>query len=56
MSGCWAGCLPQVLRLLAAEGMVSLGLISLDGTKLAGNAAQKANKTLPDASVRSVNR
>jgi hypothetical protein len=36
-----------VLRLLAAEGMVSLGLLSLDGTKLAGNAAQKANKTLP---------
>jgi hypothetical protein len=37
----------QVLRLLAAEGMVSLGVISLDGTKLAGNAAQKANRTLP---------
>jgi Transposase DDE domain len=36
-----------VLRLLAAEGMVSLGLLSLDGTKLAGNAAQKANRTLP---------
>jgi hypothetical protein len=36
-----------VLRLLAAEGMVSLGMISLDGTKLAGNAAQKANRTLP---------
>src|ERR1700745_2145368 len=37
----------QVLRLLAAEGMVSLGVLSLDGTKLAGNAAQKANRTLP---------
>jgi transposase len=37
----------QVLRLLAAEGMVSLGTLSLDGTKLAGNAAQKASKTLP---------
>ena len=36
-----------MLRLLAAEGMVSLGMISLDGTKLAGNAAQKANRTLP---------
>jgi hypothetical protein len=36
-----------VLRLLAAEGMVSLGLLSLDGTKLAGHAAQKANRTLP---------
>ncbi len=41
------GLFSQVLRLLAAEGMVSLGLVSLDGTKLAGNAAQKANKTLP---------
>jgi hypothetical protein len=36
-----------VLRLLAGEGMVSLGLLSLDGTKLAGNAAQKAARTLP---------
>jgi transposase len=41
------GLFSQVLRLLAAEGMVWLGLLSLDGTKLAGNAAQKANKTLP---------
>jgi transposase len=41
------GLFSQVLRLLAAEGMVALGTISLDGTKLAGNAAQKANKTLP---------
>jgi transposase len=37
----------QVLRLLAAEGMVSLGVLSLDGTKLAGNAAHRAGKTLP---------
>ena len=37
----------QVLRLLAAEGMVSLGTLSLDGTKLAGNAAHKASRTLP---------
>jgi hypothetical protein len=37
----------QVLRMLAAEGMVSLGTLSLDGTKLAGHAAQKANHTLP---------
>jgi len=37
----------QVLRLLAAEGMVSLGTISLDGTKLAGNAETQANRTLP---------
>jgi transposase len=41
------GLFSQVLRLLAAEGMVSLGMVSLDGTKLAGNAAQKANRTLP---------
>jgi transposase len=41
------GLFSQVLRLLAAEGMVSLGRLSLDGTKLAGNAAQAANRTLP---------
>jgi len=41
------GLFTQVLRLLAAEGMVCLGTLSLDGTKLAGNAAQKANRTLP---------
>jgi transposase len=41
------GLFSQVLRLLAAEGMVSLGVISLDGTKLAGNASQKANRALP---------
>jgi len=41
------GLFSQVLRLLAAEGMVQLGVLSLDGTKLAGNAAQKANRTLP---------
>ena len=41
------GLFSQVLRLLAAEGMVSLGVLSLDGTKLAGNASQKANRTLP---------
>jgi transposase len=41
------GLFSQVLRLLAAEGMVSLGTLSLDGTKLAGNAAHKASRTLP---------
>src|SRR5258707_7196420 len=35
------GLFSQLLRLLAAEGMVSLGTLSLDGAKLAGNAAQK---------------
>ena len=42
------GLFSRVLRLLAAEGMVSLGVLSLDGTKLAGDAAQKANRALPD--------
>jgi transposase len=41
------GLFSQVLRLLAAEGMVPLGLLSPDGTKLAGSAAQKASRTLP---------
>jgi Transposase domain (DUF772) len=41
------GLFSQVLRVLAAEGMVALGLLSLDGTKLAGNAALKADKALP---------
>jgi transposase len=41
------GLFSQVRRLLAAEGMVCLGVLSLDGTKLAGGAAQKAGKTLP---------
>jgi len=41
------GLFSQVVRLLAADGMVSLGMLSLDGTKLAGNASQKANRTLP---------
>lgn len=37
----------QMLRLLAAEGMVALGNLSLDNTKLAGNAAKAANRRLP---------
>ena len=41
------GLFSQVLRLLAGEGMVALGTISLDGTKLPGNSAQKASRTLP---------
>ena len=41
------GLFSQVLRLWAGAGMVCLGVLSLDGTKLAGNAAQEANKTLP---------
>src|SRR6266496_3412534 len=34
------------LKLCAAAGMVKVGLVALDGTKLAGNAADKANRTL----------
>lgn len=41
------GLFSQVLRLMAAEGMVSPDTLSLDGTKLADNAANKANRTLP---------
>jgi len=41
------GLFSQLLRLPAAEGMVSLGLLSLDGTKLAGDAAPKGNRTVP---------
>jgi hypothetical protein len=33
------------LRLCAAAGMVRVGTVALDGTKLAGNAAEKANRT-----------
>jgi hypothetical protein len=34
------------LRLCAAAGLVRLGIIALDGTKVAANAADKANRTL----------
>jgi transposase len=44
------GLFSQVVRLLAAEGMVSLGLVSLDGTKLAGTEP-RANITDPDVRV-----
>jgi transposase len=40
-----AGLLIQSLRLCAAAGMVRLGLVSLDGTKVAANAAAAANRT-----------
>src|SRR6266567_99107 len=33
------------LLLCAAAGMVKVGMVALDGTKLAGNAADKANRT-----------
>jgi transposase len=41
-----AGFLVASLRLCAAAGLVRLGLVALDGTKVAGNAADKANRTL----------
>jgi transposase len=40
-----AGFLVQSLKLCAAAGMVKVGMVALDGTKLAGNAADKANRT-----------
>lgn len=43
----WADCTAKVLRLLATEGMVLLGKLSLDSTSQAGSAAQKASRTLP---------
>src|SRR6266542_1080421 len=41
-----AGFLVASLKLCAAAGMVKVGTVALDGTKLAGNAADKANRTL----------
>ncbi len=41
-----AGFLVASLRLCAAAGMVTVGVVALDGTKVAGNAADKANRTL----------
>jgi transposase len=40
-----AGFLVASLRLCAAAGMVRVGTVALDGTKLAGNAAEQANRT-----------
>jgi transposase len=40
-----AGFLVESLRLCAAAGMVQVGTVALGGTKLAGNAADKANRT-----------
>jgi transposase len=41
-----AGFLVESLKLCAAAGLVHLGLIALDGTKVAANAADRANRTL----------
>jgi Transposase DDE domain/Transposase domain (DUF772) len=40
-----AGFLVESLKLCAATGMVRVGTVALDGTKLAANAADKANRT-----------
>src|SRR6266487_4281058 len=40
-----AGFLVASLKLCADAGMVQVGTVALDGTKLAGNAADKANRT-----------
>ena len=40
-----AGLLVQSLQLCAAAGMVRLGLVALDGTKIEANAADRANRT-----------
>jgi transposase len=41
-----AGFLIESLKLCAAAGLVRLGLVTLDGTKVAANAAGRANRTL----------
>jgi hypothetical protein len=41
-----AGFLVASLQLCAAAGLVRVGVVALDGTKVAGNAADKANRTL----------
>ena len=40
-----AGLLVASLKLCAAAGMVRLGLVALDGTKVGANAAAEANRT-----------
>jgi hypothetical protein len=40
-----AGFLVQSLKLCAAAGLVRLGVVALDGTKVAANAADRANRT-----------
>src|SRR5215217_7829997 len=41
-----AGFLVESLKLCAAAGLVRVGTVALDGTKLAGNAAERANRTV----------
>lgn len=41
----FAGLFAQVLRLCATAGMVKVGIVSIDGTKIAANASKGANRT-----------
>jgi transposase len=41
-----AGFLVESLKLCAVAGLVRLGVVALDGTKVAANAADRANRTL----------
>lgn len=43
--GDFADVFAQVLRLCAAAGMVKVGVVSIDGTKIAANAARGANRS-----------
>jgi transposase len=43
-----AGFLVESLKLCAAAGLVRLGIIALDGTKVAANAADRANRILAE--------
>jgi transposase len=40
-----AGLFTQILALCARAGLVSVGLVALDGTRICANAAQSANRT-----------
>jgi hypothetical protein len=43
-----AGFLVESLRLCAAAGLVRLGVVALDGTRVADNAADRSNRTLAE--------
>jgi transposase len=46
----------EVLRVCAAAGLGSLGLLAIDGTKLAADASERANRTAPaiDAEIAAI--
>jgi transposase len=46
----------EVLRLCAAAGLTQIGLVAIDGTKLAADAAEAANRTAPaiDAEIAAI--